>query len=143
MLLQTFKRGNNLKPYFVFGLYIVNFVLVDAVAVVIELGVALNLLCLLLHLGKVLNVIKILLIDFWQVHCPMIKIICVVVYDRAPPLPLQCFHGNCFADSIDIINKDGKVYGLKCFLVAEGKEINIIIYFLLLFIKIIIGIGKL
>lgn len=64
MLLQTFKRGNNLKPYFVFGLYIVNFVLVDAVAVVIELGVALNLLCLLLHLGKVLNVIKILLIDF-------------------------------------------------------------------------------
>lgn len=64
MSLQTFKRGNNLKPYLVFGLYIVNFVLVDAVAVVIELGVAFNSLCLLLHLGKVLNVIKILLIDF-------------------------------------------------------------------------------
>ena len=74
----------------------------------------------------------------------MMKIICAVVYDRAPPLPLQCFHGNCFADSIEIINKDGKVYGLKCFLVAEGKEINnISIYFLLLFIKIIIGIRKL
>lgn len=52
-----------------------------------------------------------------------------MVYDRAPPLPLQCFHGNCFADSIDIINKDGKVYGLKCFLVAEGKEINNIYIF--------------
>ena len=60
----------------------------------------------------------------------MIKIICVVVYDRAPPLPLQCFHGNCFADSIDIINKDGKVYGLKCFLVAEGNKINNIFIFL-------------
>ena len=58
----------------------------------------------------------------------MIDIICVVVYDRAPPLPLQCFHGNCFADSIDIINKDGKVYGLKCFLVAEGEEIKLIIF---------------
>lgn len=32
--------GNILKPYFVFGLYIVNFVLVDAVVVVIELWVA-------------------------------------------------------------------------------------------------------
>ena len=60
----------------------------------------------------------------------MIKIICVVVYDRAPPLPLQCFHGNCFADNIDIINKDGKVYGLKCFLVAEGNKINNIFIFL-------------
>lgn len=63
----------------------------------------------------------------------MMKIICGVVYDRAPPLPLQCFHGNCFADSIDIINKDGKVYGLKCFLVAEGKEINNIYFFIIVY----------
>lgn len=63
----------------------------------------------------------------------MMKIICVVVCDRAPPLPLQCFHGNCFADSIDIINKDGKVYGLKCFLVAEGKEINNIYFFIIVY----------
>lgn len=62
-----------------------------------------------------------------------------MVYDRAPPLPLQCFHGNCFADGIDIINKDGKVYGLKCFLVAEGKEINDIFIYLLLFR---IGLGE-
>lgn len=39
---------------------------------------------------------------------------------KAPPLPLQCFHGNCFAESVEIINQDGKVLGLKCFLVAEG-----------------------
>lgn len=48
----------------------------------------------------------------------------LVIDHRAPPLPLQCFHGNCFADSIEIINKDGKVFGLKCFLVAEGKNSN-------------------
>ena len=65
---------------------------------------------------------------------PNDKIICVVVYDRAPPLPLQCFHGNCFADNIDIINKDGKVYGLKCFLVAEGKEINDIFIYLFIIV---------
>ena len=41
---------------------------------------------------------------------------------RAPSLPLQCFHGNCFADSIEIIRKDGTVFGLKCFLVAEGES---------------------
>lgn len=72
----------------------------------------------------------------------MIKLICVVVYDRAPPLPLQCFHGNCFADSIDIINKDGKVYGLKCFLVAEGKEINNIFIFYYCLLRSLLGSGN-
>ena len=111
--------------------YIVDFALVDAVGVFIELGVAL--LIIVTPWGSTF-VIRILLIDFWQVHCPMMKIICVVVCDRAPPLPLQCFHGNCFADNIDIINKDGKVYGLKCFLVAEGKEINnIYIFFIIVY----------
>lgn len=63
----------------------------------------------------------------WITCISNILLLIVLIVCRAPPLPLQCFHGNCFADSIEIINKDGKVYGLKCFLVAEGKaqdEIN-------------------
>ncbi|KAK3735198.1 hypothetical protein QZH41_017952, partial [Actinostola sp. cb2023] len=39
---------------------------------------------------------------------------------RAPPFPLQCFHGNCFADSVEVVRKDNDVKGLKLFLVAEG-----------------------
>ena len=49
---------------------IVNFDLVDAFAVFIDLGVAL--LIIVTPWGSPF-VIKILLIDFWQVHFPMIK----------------------------------------------------------------------
>lgn len=47
---------------------------------------------------------------------------------RAPPFPLQCFHGNCFADNVEIIREDNDVKGLKLFLVAEGNNENTIIY---------------
>ena len=44
-----------------------------------------------------------------------------ICFNRAPPFPLQCFHGNCFADSVEVVRKDNDVKGLKLFLVAEGK----------------------
>ena len=44
---------------------------------------------------------------------------------RAPPLPLQCFHGNCYAESVELVEQDESVQGLKFFLVAEGKFITV------------------
>lgn len=41
---------------------------------------------------------------------------------KAPPLPIQCFHGNCYADCVKVLNSSGHVTGLQFQLVAEGTE---------------------
>lgn len=45
-------------------------------------------------------------------------------FQRAPPFPLQGFHGNCFADNVEVIRDSNDVKGLKLYLVAEGKDYN-------------------
>lgn len=41
---------------------------------------------------------------------------------KAPPLPVQCFYGNCYAESVKVLNSSGKVTGLQFQLVGEGNE---------------------
>ena len=43
---------------------------------------------------------------------------------RPPPLPLQCFHGNCYLDCCEVLRENNVTKGLKFTLITEGKEIN-------------------
>ncbi|XP_046842170.1 phagosome assembly factor 1-like isoform X2 [Xenia sp. Carnegie-2017] len=41
---------------------------------------------------------------------------------KAPPMPIQCFYGNCYAESVQVLRASGKVTGLLFKLVGEGNS---------------------
>ena len=49
----------------------------------------------------------------------------LIIFHRAPPLPIQCFYSNCYAESVKVLNSLGKVTGLQFQLVGEGTCIVI------------------
>ncbi|XP_046378450.1 phagosome assembly factor 1-like [Haliotis cracherodii] len=40
---------------------------------------------------------------------------------KAPPLPVSCFHGNCFLDCLEVLREHNTTLGLKFLLVTEGS----------------------
>jgi len=40
---------------------------------------------------------------------------------RAPPMPLHCFHGNCYLDSLEVIREHNQTKALKFTLITEGN----------------------
>ncbi|XP_067652292.1 phagosome assembly factor 1-like isoform X2 [Haliotis asinina] len=40
---------------------------------------------------------------------------------KAPPLPVSCFHGNCFLDCLEVLREHNTTLGLKFLLVTEGN----------------------
>ena len=40
---------------------------------------------------------------------------------RAPTLPLECFHGNCYGDTVEVVREEGVIVGLKLKLIADGE----------------------
>lgn len=44
-----------------------------------------------------------------------------MVDTKPPPLPVLCFHGNCFADCIEVLREHNVTQGLKFILVTEGN----------------------
>ncbi|EDV29033.1 uncharacterized protein TRIADDRAFT_49777 [Trichoplax adhaerens] len=46
---------------------------------------------------------------------------------RAPPIPLDCYLGNCFTDKVEVVTEDGLVQFLKFRLLAESslKEVHV------------------
>ncbi|XP_064599085.1 phagosome assembly factor 1-like [Liolophura sinensis] len=40
---------------------------------------------------------------------------------RAPPLPITCFHGNCFVECLEVLREHNVTKGLKFILVTEGN----------------------
>uniref|UniRef100_A0A5S6QAC6 Uncharacterized protein n=1 Tax=Trichuris muris TaxID=70415 RepID=A0A5S6QAC6_TRIMR len=38
---------------------------------------------------------------------------------RAPEMPISCYHGNCYCDSVEILRRDGKTNGLRVKLKCE------------------------
>ncbi len=41
---------------------------------------------------------------------------------RAPSLPLECYHGNCYCDSVELLRVGGVVTGLSLKLIADGRS---------------------
>ncbi len=48
--------------------------------------------------------------DYWGVLC------------RAPGCPLECYHGNCYSETVEVLREDGIVSGLKLCLITDGKS---------------------
>lgn len=40
---------------------------------------------------------------------------------RAPPLPVTCFHGNCFLECLEVLRENNVTKGLKFLLITEGN----------------------
>ena len=45
----------------------------------------------------------------------------LVCSHRAPHFPLECFHGNCYSDRVDLEEQDGYFIGLQLSLLADGN----------------------
>jgi hypothetical protein len=45
-----------------------------------------------------------------------------ICFFRPPPLPVLCFHGNCFADCIEVLRDHNVTKGIKFILITEGEE---------------------
>ncbi|KAK2145279.1 hypothetical protein LSH36_690g02001 [Paralvinella palmiformis] len=43
---------------------------------------------------------------------------------RAPPLPLSCYHGNCFLEYLEVVRERNVTVALKFHLVTEGKNMG-------------------
>lgn len=43
------------------------------------------------------------------------------VFYRSPPLPITCYHGNCYVDCLEVIRDAKSTKALKFILVTEGK----------------------
>ena len=41
---------------------------------------------------------------------------------RAPSRPLECYHGSCYSESVEVNREDGVVNGVKLSLIADGKS---------------------
>ncbi|KAK3086507.1 hypothetical protein FSP39_019366, partial [Pinctada imbricata] len=57
---------------------------------------------------------------------PIVSRMCIytgssLVDTKVPPLPIICFHGNCFVDCIEVLREENVTKGLKCILVTEGN----------------------
>ena len=39
---------------------------------------------------------------------------------RAPPLPITCYHGNCYVDCLEVLREHNVTKGLKFILFTEG-----------------------
>jgi hypothetical protein len=50
----------------------------------------------------------------------------LLTFFRAPPLPIICFHGNCYLDCLEVLRERNVTQGLKFLLVTEGIYIYII-----------------
>jgi len=44
-----------------------------------------------------------------------------VIYFRSPPLPITCYHGNCYVDCLEVIRDAKSTKAIKFILVTEGK----------------------
>ena len=46
--------------------------------------------------------------------------ITIVDVNRAPSIPLECFHGNCYSDKVEVLREGGVIAGLKLILLSDG-----------------------
>ena len=47
--------------------------------------------------------------------------VCIICC-RAPPLPITCYHGNCYVDCLEVLREHNVTKGLKFILFTEGKS---------------------
>ena len=47
---------------------------------------------------------------------------------RAPHFPLECFHGNCYSERVDLEEQDGYFTGLHLSLLADGNVFMLSVY---------------
>ncbi|XP_071174921.1 phagosome assembly factor 1-like [Mytilus edulis] len=57
---------------------------------------------------------------------PVVSRMCIytgssLVETKAPPLPILCFHGNCYLDCLEVLRERNVTKGLKFLLVTEGN----------------------
>ncbi|CAC5409150.1 UPF0183 protein C16orf70 homolog,UPF0183 protein C16orf70,UPF0183 protein CG7083 [Mytilus coruscus] len=57
---------------------------------------------------------------------PVVSRMCIytgssLVDTKAPPLPIICFHGNCYLDCLEVLRERNVTKGLKFLLVTEGN----------------------
>ena len=63
----------------------------------------------------------------WDVHVNLFVGVFPCIYIaieplRAPSLPLECYHGNCYCDSVELLRVGGVVTGLSLKLIADGRS---------------------
>ncbi len=75
--------------------------------------------CTVLHLQRI-SALPYLLAYFFDLDC--LRLFCDIVPLRAPRLPLECFHGNCYCDSVALLRVGGAVTGLSLKLIADGRS---------------------
>ena len=46
----------------------------------------------------------------------------VIFANRAPRFPLECFHGNCYSEMVDLEEQDGYFVGLQLNLLVDGNH---------------------
>ncbi|KAL3858968.1 hypothetical protein ACJMK2_009213 [Sinanodonta woodiana] len=57
---------------------------------------------------------------------PVVSRMCIytgssLLETRAPPLPITCFHGNCYVDCLEVLREKNVTKGLKCIIFTEGN----------------------
>lgn len=41
---------------------------------------------------------------------------------RAPSRPLECYHGSCYSEGVEVVRENGAINGLRLSLITDGRS---------------------